>query len=242
MPKKSIHDNINTVTNVLRDHQASGALCFLDQEKAYDRVDWDYLELCLEFYGIDKTFIKWTRKLLSASCFKVIGPSFTTTGIFPQRGLKQGDPMSPILYNFSINPLLTQLESLSGISIYGQPTLKILAFADDCVLGLKDANDSLKADSIISQYELASQAKLNSNKSLAISKCDSPFSLFRNIKYTNDPVKHLGILICKNGTLDEAMEATLLNKMQSRISLWANFRPSIKGKVLLLNIFISSKI
>jgi retron-type reverse transcriptase len=135
---RSIHDNINIVTNALREDSTKGALCFLDQEKAYDRIDWDYLSACLHHYGIDSNFISWTSKFLTNSYLSVIGPAFKTNPIFPQRGLCQGDPMSPILYNFAINPLLQHLEKLSGVIVQGQAPLKVLAFADDCVLGIQN--------------------------------------------------------------------------------------------------------
>ena len=150
--------------------------------------------------------------------------------------------MSPILYNFAINPLLCHLEKLSGVSVKGQPPIKVLAFEDDCVLGLNDNNDSIIATEIISAYESASQAKLNSLKSVAIRKLNPPSFLPFDIKYTEEPVQHLGILVDSSGTVDRAMEADLLCKMQSRIAQWKYFQPSIKGRVLLFNTFISSKI
>ena len=150
--------------------------------------------------------------------------------------------MSPILYNFAIDPLLCHLDKLFGISTPGHPPLKILAFADDCFLGIKDHNDSKLAESIITEYENASQAKLNSHKSMAIAKNNAPSYLPFKIKYTQEPVRHLGILVNSSGTMNKEMEITLLNKMQSRISLWSNFQPTLKGRVLLFNVFVSSKL
>lgn len=91
-------------------------------------------------------------------------------------------------------------------------------------------------------YEKASQAKLNSHKSIAIKKQNPPSYLPFNIQYTCKPVKHLGILVDSNGTMDRAMESDLLTKMQLRIAQWKYFQPSIKGRVLLFNTFVSSKL
>ena len=57
LPWCSIFDNIFQVTNVLQNTHTQGAICFLDQEKAYDRVDWDYLKTSLKFYGVDSRFL-----------------------------------------------------------------------------------------------------------------------------------------------------------------------------------------
>ena len=76
--------------------------------------------------------------------------------------------MSPILYNFAINPLLSHLNKLKGVSSFGQNPIKALAFADNCVLGIADNQDSYLATKIISWYESVSQAKLNLNKSFAL--------------------------------------------------------------------------
>ena len=205
-------------------------------------MDWDYLSSCLQHYGLDLKFISWTKKFLSSSFLSVIGNSFKTNPIFPQRGLRQGDPMSPILYNFAINPLLCHLEKLHGVLVKGQPPLQVLAFADDCVLGIHDHNDTSISEEIIARYEKASQAKLNSHKSVALKQLSPPSILPFNISYTDVPVKHLGILVNSEGTVSNEIESQLLEKIQQRIAQWKYFQPSLKGRVLLFNTFVSSKL
>ena len=138
-----ISDNINTLINITQNKKSRGSLCFLDQEKAYDKVDHRYLSKCLNFFNIEKSFITWISRYQSKASFRVIGNNFKTEEIQSKRGLKQGDPMSPILYNLTIDPLLRKLnENIIGIKGYGQEDLKTLAFADDCVIGIGSNEDS----------------------------------------------------------------------------------------------------
>ena len=102
MKNKNIATNINLITNTLLQKQSNGSLCFLNQEKAYDRVDWKYLTKCLSYFKIDNKFIQWNTLYLKSCSFRVLGNNFITNNIISNRGLRQGDPISPILYNISI--------------------------------------------------------------------------------------------------------------------------------------------
>jgi hypothetical protein len=58
----------------------------------------------------------------------------STVEINHQRGVKQGDPLSPYIFNAILNPLLKQLEELKGYTINESHTISSLAFADDIIL------------------------------------------------------------------------------------------------------------
>jgi hypothetical protein len=51
-----------------------------------------------------------------------------------QRGVKQGDPLSPFIFNAVLEPLLLQLESLPGYKVGELASVSSLAFADDIFL------------------------------------------------------------------------------------------------------------
>ena len=75
-----------------------GALVFLDQEKAFDRVDHQFLFKTLGAFGLGKNFINWVKVLYKdiQSMVKVNG--FLTDPINITRGIRQGCPLSPLLY------------------------------------------------------------------------------------------------------------------------------------------------
>ena len=143
IPNRFIWENINLVANLTLSHQTNGQLLFLDQEKAYDRVDWNYLFDVLNSSGFPKLFIKLYSSILLSSTISISTLNSNPKLIFPSRGLKQGDPLSPILYNYSLEPLLLTIsKKLLGIALFGQPNLKKVAFEDDCVVGISNKQDS----------------------------------------------------------------------------------------------------
>jgi hypothetical protein len=90
----------------------------LDQEKAYDRINLDYLQQVLEKFGFPSAIITCLYNLLAYNKIKVNVNGYFTDDVHKRRGLKQGDPISPILYNLAFEPLLRTILSDSNIQGY----------------------------------------------------------------------------------------------------------------------------
>jgi len=110
-------------------------LAFIDFQKAYDTVPHDALWDKLDAIGVRGRALSFIKQLYANSCMRVrVGSEYTAQ--FPlQRGVRQGCPLSPILFNIFINDLL-QKGSAWAVDIPGvtQEKLAGLLFADDVVL------------------------------------------------------------------------------------------------------------
>lgn len=92
----------------------SGIICKIDLEKAFDRVNWSYLEFVLKKMGFNNKLCKWVRFFYSNASFTVLinGSSFvffkSTIGVI------QGCPMSPLLFNIAIEGFSRYLEKAAS--------------------------------------------------------------------------------------------------------------------------------
>ena len=113
----------------------------LDMSKAYDRVEWPYLESVMRRLGFTEKWIK-----LMMLCVKTVSYSILVNGeprglIKPSRGIRQGDPLSPFLFLLcteGLHGLITKAVAQGYIKGYSlcrnSPTLTHLLFADDSLL------------------------------------------------------------------------------------------------------------
>lgn len=114
----------------------------LDLEKAFDRVEHDYLFELLEKFGFGNNFIKWIRALYKDPISFVKCNGFMTEVFTISRSIRQGCPLLALLYSIVAEPLglaVAEDTNIKGISFGGlKKEQKIYQYADDTTLILKD--------------------------------------------------------------------------------------------------------
>jgi hypothetical protein len=151
-----------------------GILCKMDLEKAYDHVNWDFLLYMLKRCGFGEKWCSWISYCISSVRFSVL-VNGTPEGFFDSsRGIRQGDPLSPLLFVFVMEALSRMLSAgindglFEGFKV-GNVTVSHLLFADDTLIFCKDSPDQLAyLRGIFLLFEAASGLKVNLAKSVLI--------------------------------------------------------------------------
>lgn len=140
-------------------------------------------------FGFTESFVTCISSLFfqTTLCMNVNG--FLSSPFAHGRDLRQRDPLSPLLFNLAIESLLRTLmlsSQLSGfrflpdssekvrVSTMERPILRSLTYADDILVFLSSPSELPTLFSIISMYERASNARLNRDKTLAVSLSGKP--------------------------------------------------------------------
>ncbi|WMV54989.1 hypothetical protein MTR67_048374 [Solanum verrucosum] len=131
-----------------------GILCKLDIEKAYDHVNWDFLMGMLEKMGFGLKWRQWIKFCISSVSFSVLINGCPSGFFGSQRGIRQGDPLSPFLFLLVMEGLNNMIMNanregwLRGFEVAraGRESLKIthLQYADDTLIFCDAEEDHLK--------------------------------------------------------------------------------------------------
>uniref|UniRef100_A0A803P3Y4 Reverse transcriptase domain-containing protein n=1 Tax=Cannabis sativa TaxID=3483 RepID=A0A803P3Y4_CANSA len=113
----------------------------IDVNKAYDRLEWKFIKKVLEVFGFHSHFITLVMNCITFVSYSILFNGRPLKKFFPQRGIRQGDPMSPFLFilcNEVFSRLIAKEQSLgrvNGIRIAREaPAISHLMFADDIIL------------------------------------------------------------------------------------------------------------
>ena len=112
MPGRDIRDQVRLARLMVHYAEATeqnGLLIALDQEKAYDKITHDYLLRTLETYNFPESFRKIIQFLYENAETSVMINGVLSKPFNVTRGVRQGDPLSCLLFNITIEPLANLL-------------------------------------------------------------------------------------------------------------------------------------
>ena len=125
VPCRFIGDNVALLRDLAHYCEVTNfpaAILSLDQEKAFDRVDWSFLFSTLSKMGFGDSFIKWIRVLYRSPRCSVMVNGHISPFVFPSRGVRTGCPLSPLLYVLSMEVL--------AYNICASPVIQGITFLD----------------------------------------------------------------------------------------------------------------
>ncbi|XP_048605496.1 uncharacterized protein LOC125583011 [Brassica napus] len=144
-----------------------------NMSKAYDRIEWNFIEVLLYKMSFDSHWIKLMRECVSSVQYRVLLNGQPRGLIIPQRGLRQGDPLSPYLFIMCTEALISNIKKaervklLTGMKVARAcPAISHLLFTDDslffCKANKEECQTILK---ILKEYETVSGQQINFQKS-----------------------------------------------------------------------------
>ena len=250
IPRRDIADNVllmNNIISYLNKNDSNGYILKIDQYKAFDRVEHDYLFDVLEKMGFGTKFRKWIKIIYNdiVACIKHNGYIYDTFNI--KRGVRQGCPVSAILYVLCAEPLhdaIVNCNNISGIKFLDYEA-KIFQHTDDITFFLDNVSCIANVFSVLNTYEKASGSMCNMNKTELLvigTRLDSMIYDF-NFPVRYDFIEILGIFLGNNQMqIEKENWEKRINVCSKVLNLWSNRKLSFKGKALVVNSLVLSRL
>lgn len=246
VPGRSIFENLMLIRDIFDYCEMKNlplALVKIDQEKAFDRVNWLFLEKVLRKMNFGPHFIHCIQTMYTDVSCKISNNGHLSRSITLQRGVRQGCPLSPLLYCIvaeTLGNLIRKNDKIDGLRIPGFGCeVKISQYADDTTLFLRNGYSVDQALLSVNDYERGSGSKVNYDKGKSCGKwlCSQGSAstlVDQQLQWTDGPFEILGLLF---GSAEAVIDTWIkrLEKLINRLDAWRYRSLSLKGKTLIVN-------
>jgi len=225
----------------------------VDFKKAYDSVDLSYLDSVMRNMNFPTLWRKWISECVGMATASILVNGCPTDEFKIERGLRQGDPLSPFLFLIAAEGFNILMQALVEAQLFkgyrvgreGEVRLTHLQFADDTlILGEKSWLNVRSMRAMLLLFENISGLKVNFHKSMlsGVNVNDSwlmEAALVLNCRRGAVPFVYLGLPIGGDST-KLSFWKPVIDRVVARLSSWNNKFLSFGGRLILLKSVMSS--
>ncbi|MBY0580759.1 MAG: reverse transcriptase family protein [Rickettsiales bacterium] len=232
------------IISIAKTNNLDACMLSIDQVKAFDRVDRDFLFDSLQHFGFAKGFIFFIKTIYNKITARIKINGLLSEKIDILRGVRQGCPLSMILYIIQaeiFSTFVRQNKKIKGIHVEGSET-KIQQYADDTNFFLTGDDSIKEVGKALKLNKKATGAKIN------LAKCKGIWlgknilkekSKYLNFNWEESSFKSLGITFSNNGKFSYKTHwKEGFDKMESSLRKWEKYKLSLKGKKTIINTLI----
>ena len=249
-----IGENVNTILQIIEateDENIPGTILSADFTKAFDNLDWGYLEAVLKYFDFGESFIKWVN-ILNNNISAVVNVNGWFTPYFNiEKGARQGDPIAAYLFILCAELLGHAIRTdtnITGIQI-GNEEYRISQFADETVIFLDGSETSIdKTIDILNNFSSISGLKINQSKTNVFNigklKDKETNNQIINKLWSKGPIDTLGIKIPITNREDifKINYDPKIKEIEIKLKRWKSRNLSLKGKTTILKTYGISKL
>ena len=243
IPGRFIGENVRLMQDVIsycNHNDFPLAILSLDQEKAFDRVEWSFLIATLEKMGFGPSFVQWIRTFYTRPQSSVLVNGYLSENLSLSRGVRQGCPLSPLLYVLVAEVLACNVcasSTLQGVHLSGSSSSALISqYADDTSIFLNSDDCMREIFDIYAKYERGSGAKLNlaKCKGLWVGAWRDRNDLPVNLRWSSVKIRALGVTLGNDDLTSENWTARI-ESLSNVLSSWSQRSLSYNGKALVSN-------
>ena len=256
-PGRFIAENthqMKLMQRMLEENDTEGMFVFLDLEKAFDRVSWDYMKKAIKDLGFGPDIVRWIeilydKKKPPTRRLRINGHEGRQFQL--QCGTAQGCPLSPLLYLCvmeAFSRMVNANRRVKGIKI-GGIEFKLSQFADDTVLLLRTFGSIDEVWKILEKFKKATGQTVNNDKTegLLLGKLRNSVRAPNWIKWCADGDYIISLGVPFGNDFDGSAQEMgfwkrIYHKTKTIMARWgAIFSQTLRGRVMIANSMVYSR-
>ena len=238
---------ISDLIDYIKQKNIPGIAIFLDFRKAFDPVKWDYIAKVLDVFKFGEDFKRWVKVFYTDISSCVINNGFASPFFKLKRGVRQGCPLSGLLFVLAIELLALAIKNdplIQGICV-GKEEIKLTQYADDTTVFVKNTTSVEALLRLLEKFKKCSGLEINTHKSEALwlgswkERLDKPFGF----KWPTDSVYALGIHFSNDANLVHKLNFHgKLEKLEKILNSWRRRKLTLYGKINIIKTLGLSKL